>query len=247
MASKKIKLIIGLGNPGAKYDETRHNIGFQVLETLAYRFQMNFHKEKKFEAEFASDDIEISYKLNKKIKVPFKESIEKIVQEEVEDENGKVNVIEKTITEIKTSYKKENQVIEKVSKFKLILAKPQTYMNESGRCAVKLMQFYKIKPEDMLVIHDDVSLDTGKLKMAFDSGAGGQHGVEDIIEKLGGNKKFHRLKFGVGPDPGGDSRANYVLSTFPKSQKKLLEETINQAQNLIQTWLIEEDYQQITL
>lgn len=247
MESHRIKLIIGLGNPGNKYKNTRHNIGFETLDLLASRFKLNFSNEKKFESEFASGEIEINYKLSKKIKVPVKESVEKLVQEEVQDENGETKVVEKTITETRTSYKKETQEEDKSFKCKLLLAKPQTFMNDSGRAAVKLMQFYKIKPEEILVIHDDVSLDTGKLKMAFNSGAGGQHGIEDIIEKLGGNKKFHRLKFGVGPDPGGDRRANYVLGTFPKAEQELLEESKNQALTLVQAWLTNEDHQQISL
>ena len=245
METKKIKLILGLGNPGSKYDNTRHNIGFEVLDALASKFNLNFNNEKKFSAECASSDITINYTLSKKIKVPVKESIEKTVSEEVTNEDGEVSVIEKTISELRINYKKETQEENKSFELKLILAKPQTYMNDSGKAAVKLMQFYKIKPAEVLVIHDDVSLDTGKLKMAFNSGAGGQHGVEDILEKLGGNKGFHRVKFGVGPDPGGERRADYVLKTFPKAQKELVEETINQAQDLIQAWLIEEDHQQI--
>ena len=117
-------------------------------------------------------------------------------------------------------------------------------MNDSGRAISKIMKFYKIEPKDLLIIHDDVSLETGKLRMAFDRGAGGQHGIEDTINALG-SKAFYRLKFGVGPDPGGDRRADYVLSTFPKKEKELLEDTKKEARHQITAWLLNEDPQQL--
>ncbi len=163
-----------------KYDGTRHNIGFVLLDALAKKHQLNFKAEKKFKAEIA---------LTKD----------------------------------------------------LILAKPTTFMNHSGDALIKLMQFYKIPLENILIIHDDVSMETGKLRMAFNRGAGGQHGVEDIILKLGDTKAFHRLKFGVGPDPGGDLRAAYVLSKFPETQKELLEKTLGDAITAVDKWLQERD------
>ncbi len=116
----------------------------------------------------------------------------------------------------------------------LIFAMPTTFMNNSGRAVQKLMQFYKIASEDILVVHDDVSLDLGKLRFSFDRGAGGQHGVEDIIEKLGGSKKFHRLRIGVGPDPGGEQRADYVLSKFADGEAT---KVIEKAAQLVVDWL----------
>jgi PTH1 family peptidyl-tRNA hydrolase len=115
-----------------------------------------------------------------------------------------------------------------------IFAMPTTFMNNSGRAVQKLMQFYKIASEDILVVHDDVSLDLGKLRFSFDRGAGGQHGVEDIIEKLGGSKSFHRLRIGVGPDPGGEERADYVLSKFAEGEATKVTE---KAAQLVMDWL----------
>jgi len=174
-------LLVGLGNPGDKYQKTRHNIGFEIIEALCSKHKFNLHKEAKFESLIASHLVDLVYSTEKK----------------------------KTTTESKLQ-------------FKLTCALPQTFMNNSGRAVTKIMQFYKIKPEDLIVVHDDVSLDTGKLRLAFDRGAGGQHGVEDIMQRLGGSKAFHRLKVGVGPDPGGDERADYVLAKFPGEQAEIV-------------------------
>ncbi len=175
------KLVVGLGNPGSEYDDTRHNIGFRVIDTLAAKLGLKFKKETKLRAELVSYTTEFGSKV--------------------------------------------------------ILAKPLTFMNNSGDAVSKLMKFYKIPVENILVVHDDVSMDTGKLRPAFNRGAGGQHGIEDIIEKLGGSKAFHRLKFGVGPDPGGEQRADYVLSKFPKKEAELINTTISASIESIEKWI----------
>jgi PTH1 family peptidyl-tRNA hydrolase len=100
-------------------------------------------------------------------------------------------------------------------------------MNLSGQAVRALIDWYKIDDlKKLLVIHDDVALPLGKMKWVANGGAGGQHGIESIIEHLGGNKEFTRLKFGIGPDPGGDRRSNYVLSKFPAEHNDLLEKSI---------------------
>lgn len=118
----------------------------------------------------------------------------------------------------------------------LILAKPLTYMNLSGRSMCAVLHWYKISRKDMLVIHDDVSLPLGKIRLQKDGGAGGQHGIESIIECLGSNE-FPRLKFGVGPDPGGSDRADYVLSRFPAADQPLLDRSVALAADAAITWL----------
>ncbi len=172
-----MKLIIGLGNPGAKYKASRHNIGFEVVEYLLLAEGVSARKETKFEAEL--------------------------------------------------------MLIGQV-----VYAKPTTYMNNSGRAVQKIMQFYKINSEDLLVVHDDVSIDLGKLRFSYDRGAGGQHGVEDIIEKFGGAKNFHRLRIGVGPDPGGDIRGDYVLERFPADQAEIVSRVISKSSSLVKDWLL---------
>lgn len=125
----------------------------------------------------------------------------------------------------------------KLESEQVIFAMPTTYMNLSGNAVQKIMNFYKIAKEDLLVIHDDVSIDTGKMRLAFNRGAGGQHGIEDIFEKLGGAKDFHRLKIGVGPDPGGDRRADYVLAKFPKTDHERMAKVVDEAKKLTKDWI----------
>jgi peptidyl-tRNA hydrolase, PTH1 family len=244
--SHHTKLIVGLGNPGPKYLETRHNIGFSILDKLASEYGTSFRNERNFSSDLITLETRISYQLQKKIKTPYQEHVDEHLTEEILTEDGETQVINKTITNYITKYKKETIHEKKTKKIKLILAKPQTYMNNSGTAVSKIINYFKISPENLLVVHDDVSLETGKIKSSYNRGAGGQHGIEDIIEKLGGNKAFHRLKFGVGPDPGGEARANYVLAKFPKSEQKLLDDTITSSLFLIKSWLTEEDPQQIS-
>jgi PTH1 family peptidyl-tRNA hydrolase len=119
----------------------------------------------------------------------------------------------------------------------VVLAMPQTFMNLSGHAAVAILQWFKLGPEDMLVIHDDVSLNLGRLRFQQAGSAGGQHGIESIIKQLGGRKDFDRLKFGVGPDPGGAVRANYVLGKVSQTDWWLYEKSINAAADAVGTYL----------
>ncbi|MBI2021285.1 aminoacyl-tRNA hydrolase [Candidatus Daviesbacteria bacterium] len=132
-----MKLLIGLGNPDTRYDNTRHNLGFSVLDELARKLNLvDFTKEDKFKSLI--------------IKTPD-----------------------------------------------LILVKPQTYMNKSGLAVSLLARFFKIKSEDIIVIHDELDLVLGKIKVRLGGGAGGHHGVESIIESLG-TDKFIRVRLGIG-------------------------------------------------
>ena len=228
------KLLIGLGNPGDRYNWTRHNIGFEIIDALAVLAGIELKKEKQFSALIGSGKITINYKKHQKVKVPL--TLEN--QPETESLSGSPN---KIIYQKKTISQDFSQEVE------IILAKPQTFMNQSGTAVQAIKNFFKIASEDILVIHDDVALDTAKLRMAFNRGAGGQHGVEDIIQKLGGDKNFHRLKFGVGPDPGGDLRGDYVLKRFPPEQLDSVKLAVNQSLRLIQSWLLCEDPQQIEI
>jgi peptidyl-tRNA hydrolase, PTH1 family len=177
-----LKAIIGLGNPGIKYEATRHNAGFEVLDHLSC-------------VEFNSEQ--------------FKKN-------------------ERLFSQIALIAKPNNQ---------LLLAKPTTYMNDSGKSLLAIKNWYKLVLKDILVIHDDVSLPLGKIRLQKEGGAGGQHGIESIINSLGGNKGFNRLKIGVGPDPGGERRADYVLQKLKKEEKILLKEVIDLATEAIVIWL----------
>jgi len=176
----KLKIIVGLGNPGSTYDLTRHNIGFRLLDYLGTECNASFKAEKRLQAEIAK------------------------VQLEGQD---------------------------------VILVKPATFMNLSGRAFLAVSQWYKVPLNSFLVAHDDTSLHLGRIRMVKSGGAGGQHGIESIISTLGGRTEFARLKFGVGPDPGGDRRADYVLGKFPASQSALLEDSLNLAKNATKDWM----------
>lgn len=118
----------------------------------------------------------------------------------------------------------------------VILAKPTTYMNLSGRAVNAILRYFKIEFEEILVVHDDVSIPLGRLRLQKAGGAGGQHGVESIIECLGGRKDFSRLKFGVGPDPGGAKRAQYVLSRIPVADQELYQKMVQLSAEAISFW-----------
>ena len=117
------------------------------------------------------------------------------------------------------------------------LVQPDTFMNLSGQAALAVLNFYKIDPADMLVIHDDVALPLGKLRVQSGGGAGGQHGIENIIQRLGGAKNFDRIKFGVGPDPGGARRADFVLSAFAPDQFELKDKMIGIVAEAAEQWV----------
>jgi len=116
----------------------------------------------------------------------------------------------------------------------VLLVKPATYMNDSGKSVQAVLGFYKIEPKDLLVVHDDVALPLGRIRVQASGGAGGQHGVESIIQMLGG-QGFDRVKVGVGPDPGGDTRGKYVLQVEPNTE--LYGRCIKQAALAASSWL----------
>ncbi len=178
--SQRMKLIIGLGNPGFEYELTRHNAGFQVLLELGT----------------ISGD---NWKLVK-------------------------NLHAATIKG-------------KIGRHDVILAMPQTYMNLSGNAVLAILQWFKLSSTDMLVVHDDVSINLGRLRLQKGGGAGGQHGIESIIDVLGGSKDFDRLKVGVGPDPGGEVRAAYVLSRPLEVDRELYRQSILTCRDAVLSWL----------
>jgi peptidyl-tRNA hydrolase, PTH1 family len=156
-------LIIGLGNPGREYKDTRHNIGFMLIDSLAE-------------------------KLNARgMKVQSKAIVISALHEER----------------------------------KIILAKPQTYMNLSGQSVQGLLNFYKIPIENLIVAHDDLDIPFGTIRIRPTGGAGGQRGMADTIEQLG-TKDFPRLRLGIGRPPGRMQAKDYVLQNFSKDEQSLL-------------------------
>lgn len=170
-----MKLIVGLGNPGEKYENTRHNIGFLTLD----------HLLKKFE--------------------PLKES---------EWENSK---------KTKSLLKKLD-----IKKTPALLAKPQTYMNNSGMAVSLLLEYYKIKPEDLIIIQDDLDLPLGKLQVRFGGGTAGHNGLESIIASIA-TDKFTRIRMGIGKPKlrnqesgirNPEETKRYVVSHFTETEHK---------------------------
>ena len=164
-------IIAGLGNPDEKYQGTRHNVGFDVVDRLAEKYQ------------------------------------------------------------IAVDTKKHRALIGKgvIEGQKVLLAKPQTYMNLSGESIRSLVEYYKIDPEEeLIVIYDDISLEPGQLRIRPKGSAGGHNGIKNIIAHLG-TQVFKRVKVGVGEKPKGYDLADYVLSRFPKDERVLMEEAFERA------------------
>lgn len=163
-------LIVGLGNPGKQYEHTRHNIGFDVMDAIADKY-----------------NISISEKKHKAL-------------------CGK-------------------GVIEGV---KVVLAKPQTFMNLSGESVAELLHYYKLAPEEeLLVIYDDISLAPGNIRIRKKGSAGGHNGIKNMIA-MTGTQEFLRIKVGVGEKPKGWDLADYVLGRFDASDRERVEKaTVN--------------------
>ena len=170
------KLIIGLGNPGKKYENTPHNLGREVVESLAEK--LNFPK----------------FQEKKKI---FSAISSKIIQEE-----------------------------------QVILAQPLCFMNESGKSANALFKFFKVKEEDIWVVHDDLDIDWGKIKISKNRGAAGHHGVESVIQSLG-TKNFWRFRIGIRPEKLLLPPEIYVLKKINKSKQKEKQEIIEKSTEII--------------
>jgi PTH1 family peptidyl-tRNA hydrolase len=121
---------------------------------------------------------------------------------------------------------------------RVILVKPQTFMNESGRSVVPLARFYKVRPGRLLVVYDDLDLPLGTVRMRPEGGSGGHKGMHSIIEHWGG-QDFPRLRIGIGRPPGRMDPAAYVLQDFSAEEESLLEETLERAAAAIEAWLRE--------
>jgi len=168
-------LVVGLGNPGSKYEWTRHNMGFLVVDELAERLSIPVQRLK------------------------FKALTNTAVL------GGK----------------------------SVLLMKPTTYMNLSGEAVGQAARFYKIPPERVLVISDDVALPQGKLRVRRSGSAGGHNGLKNIIAHLG-TDQFPRIKVGVGQKPSPDSdMVNWVLGTFTGQDRKVMEEAIGRAADAV--------------
>ncbi|MCA8994459.1 MAG: aminoacyl-tRNA hydrolase [Planctomycetaceae bacterium] len=173
-----MRLVVGLGNPGSKYDGTRHNIGFDAILRLA-----ESELAGRWKSQFEGQVTEVGFGADK-----------------------------------------------------TILLAPHTYMNLSGRSVKSAVQFYKLFPEEVLVICDDMNLPLGKLRMKAGGSGGGQKGLQNILEQLG-TQQVPRLRLGIGRPSEGLDPANYVLKRFSQSELDTVDVLLNQAVQATRTWV----------
>lgn len=171
-------LIIGLGNPGARYEHTRHNIGFRAVERFAAKHGLAFGKIE-HKAQIASGTA-----LGQR----------------------------------------------------LLLAKPQTFMNISGDSVQPLVSFYKVPPERMIVVADDLDLPLGTVRLRKSGSSGGQNGLKHILQRLG-TQDIPRVRLGIGRPPGRMDPADYVLSAWKGDEAIMAVEMQDRAVAALETWL----------
>lgn len=176
-------LIAGLGNPGARYQHTRHNIGQMVLDELLDRMGASYTRTK----------------------VGAKAVGARL------GEGGP----------------------------KAIFAISEGYMNVSGKPIGKVMDYFKVPPETLLVVHDEVDLDFGRLKLKRGGSEGGHNGLKSISEHLDGNRDYIRLRVGIGRPPGRMDTADYVLQKFSAEEQKELPGVIDRAADAVESVLLE--------
>ena len=167
-------LVVGLGNPGSRYEATRHNVGFMVVDLVGDELGIGIGKK-------------------------FGSSL--IARPSIDGQ-------------------------------KVILAKPQHYMNRSGPAVQELVHFYKITPERVIVIHDDLDLGTGRLRIRPGGGHGGHKGIKSIIEALG-TVEFNRLRIGIGRPPDELEASDYVLGAFTDEVWQEVQAALNNARDAV--------------
>ncbi|SDI12078.1 peptidyl-tRNA hydrolase [Alteribacillus persepolensis] len=172
-----MKVIAGLGNPGPKYAETRHNVGFKAMDQLTNKLELSWKEDKK-------------------------------------------SLMCET----------------RVGTEKVLLLKPMTYMNLSGEAIQPVMSFYNLDVDDLLVIYDDLDLETGALRLRLKGGHGGHNGIRSIIDHLGA-KDFKRIRIGVGHPNNGNSVISHVLGTFAPDEKKAVHDAIDLSAQAAEMWL----------
>jgi peptidyl-tRNA hydrolase, PTH1 family len=181
-----MKLIVGLGNPGEKYENTRHNFGFWAVDQL------------------------------------------------LKDKKSADNTVWSKSDKVKSEIAKLDDIA--------ILAKPVTYMNNSGMAVSLLASYYKIEPEDIWIVYDELDLPIGSMKIRFGGAAAGHHGVESILEKLG-TDKFWRFRLGIGTSHAKDraigrqtlhDAEGYVLGSFQSGDQGKVKDVIKHASKALQ-------------
>lgn len=171
------KLVVGLGNPGSKYEGTRHNIGFEAVDRLALAGP-DSRFAKKFDGQLA--EVEIDFR-------------------------------------------------------RVLLLKPETFMNLSGRSVASALRFYKLQPTDVLVLCDDLNLPLGKIRIRKGGSDGGQKGLRDISAQLG-TDDYSRLRVGIG-DRGAIDAADFVLSRFRSAERSEIDDALIVATQAVAVWI----------
>lgn len=171
-----VQLIVGLGNPGPEYDQTRHNAGALFVERVAESQRVNLAVDRKY--------------------------------------FGLVGKFNHQGREVR-------------------LLIPTTYMNRSGQSVAALANFFKIKPEEILVAHDELDMPPGVAKLKQGGGHGGHNGLRDIIAQLGNQNNFHRLRLGIGHPGHASLVSGYVLGRAPRSEQDLLDKSIDFALDVL--------------
>lgn len=160
-------LVVGLGNIGKGYQNTRHNVGFIAIDYLSEYYKISWNTKSKFQAELTQGVID---------------------------------------------------------GHKLLLAKPLTYMNLSGEAVQAICSYYNIKPPNIFVLHDDIDLETGRIKYKLAGGSGGHNGLKSLDQCIGND--YHRIRIGVGRPVAKDDVSDYVLSSFSKEEYKIIVNSI---------------------
>jgi PTH1 family peptidyl-tRNA hydrolase len=186
-------LVVGLGNPGPRYETTRHNVGFLVADILADRLGAGFKVHKKSGADVTTG---------------------------------------------------------RLAGRSVVLAKPRVYMNESGRQVGPLANFYSVAPADIIVIHDELDIEFGRIRLKLGGGEGGHNGVRSVASALS-TKSFQRVRIGIGRPPGRKDPAAYVLENFSAAERPevpticeqaadatelLIRDGLETAQNTVHAW-----------
>lgn len=180
-----MKLIVGLGNPGKKYENTRHNTGFAVIDRTLAKLNAELDKNK-FNADYTM--------INR---------------------NGE----------------------------KIYILKPLTYMNLSGEAVVPFMKYFGIEPEDLVVVHDDLDLPVGKIRLRQSGSCGGQNGMRNIIDLLG-DSNIKRIRVGIGKDPLIPV-VDYVLGKTKKEDLEVYNQALDKASDALIYWLDHDDFSKV--
>ena len=167
-------LIVGLGNPEEDYSKTRHNMGFNTINKIAKKYNIDITK-KKFDGLYADLNI-------------------------------------------------ENE--------KVVLLKPQTYMNLSGKSIIQAVQFFKIPIQNIIIIYDDIDVNPGEIKIRKKGGPGNHNGMKSVIQELQ-TEEFNRIRVGIGQPEFKDDMINYVIGSIPEEQIKLLDEGTTKASEAV--------------